>query len=148
MPRSEVIPSAALLHEMGGSEVRTTGGDEREGELLRLASDPLLLHAYMNRNAIPKEGTLTLRRDPTVLVLGMRAFIAERPADRRGRFDAMTASVAPSLWPEVFVPSDTDRDLSPDGSGEDVVQDSRWPAMVVPAFLFLVLCVGLLLVLI
>ena len=147
MQRSEASPSAELLSDLGNSEVRTAGGDNREHELLRLASDPLLLNKFVKRDA----ADVALRRTacPVAqgLVQSMHTAKAGRLVSRRREFDAFSKAVVPSLLPEIFVPSDADRALPTEGNEVGVTNRLRCPALLVSGAL-LILCGALLLALI
>jgi hypothetical protein len=106
---AEILNCTARVRALG------TTDDDRQGELLRLAQDPLLLRAFIERQA--QESTSSCPRPSTglgetpfflsgVLARGFNAAPARRPSLRED--DPRGGSPQDSLVPSLFVPTALD----------------------------------------
>lgn len=105
--------SGGLLRDLSLSRVRHAGAPSPEQELLRLATDPLLLNGFINGVerplpappvAMAAEAAMALRKPPASTRPGRAAYA---PGERL---------FEPSLTPTAFTPSQQDREtaLEPD----------------------------------
>ena len=110
MPPTEIPPTTArLLRELGASESRTAQSDDPSRQLMRLAQDPLLLHAFLMQDDRHHPAPVLLPRLacplPSVAPLAHERQTAPRLLAYRSAFSPKLQS----LWPEAFSPSEADK---------------------------------------
>lgn len=119
-------------------------GDDHGSELLRLASDPLLVHDFMRREASPGMASRPFAHDPAVRFPCTTVPGAAISVSRRREFDAFVERDSPSLRAEVFAASEVDRGSLSQGCRSDLVEWVRYARLLGLLAVLMLPCVLLL----
>jgi hypothetical protein len=114
MAEIEKLPdgTARMLRDIGHSGSRQMSGDDRDGELMRLAGNPLMIRDFLLRQ---EEASGRMLSPGNGLGAGVAWQLQQSRSGKPGHgprasYERRESRVEPSLAPEAFLPSSEDRE--------------------------------------
>jgi len=109
MPQTEHASSGSLLQEVWKSMARASQSDDRSNELMRLASNPLLLRDFLAREEDTMSPACRIPNAITFWAHALDPSSGPEQSSHMREFEGRDAATELSLRPEVFEASEADR---------------------------------------